>query len=266
MNATHISGCDGLRASAKTMIENEQSPLVCMYFDKVSQKVYIIADSESLKKIQKLQALVDIENVLKCTFEEFQELSLFGQKFEAERPWYFSCRQGRAGLSRHSCHALKPTFQLSLEKTLSGCFEDRTPIEVNYERLPREILRCIFGYLKPRNLMNVILVSKSWKTVAGEPSLWKGLDLPKKCRSRESNFVKFFRDSISSKLQDLSLINFSFQLNDNQFKHLLDLQLKSVTIINVDLFNVSDEHLAQLVNNCKVCVIEEYPPQYEEYQ
>ena len=45
MDSTHISGYDGLRASAKTMVENEQSPLVCMYFDKVSQKVYILADS-----------------------------------------------------------------------------------------------------------------------------------------------------------------------------------------------------------------------------
>ena len=77
MDSTHISGYDGLRASAKTIIENEQSPLVCMYFDKVSQKVYIIADSESLKKIRKIQALVDIENVLKCTIEESQDVGLF---------------------------------------------------------------------------------------------------------------------------------------------------------------------------------------------
>jgi len=259
MNTIQNSGYDGLRASSKTMIEEDQSPLVCLYFDKVSQKVFIMADSQSLKKIRKLQALVDIENVLKCTHEEGQELGLFDQKFEAERPWYFSCRQGRAGLSQHSCHVLKPQFQLSWEKNLSGCFEDRTPIDVNNARLPREILRSVFEYLNTNDLKNVILVSKYWKSVAGEPGLWKGFDLPKKCRSIESNFVKFFRDSISSKLQDLTLSNFSFQLNDNHFKNLLGLELRSVTIRNVDLFNVSDEHLAQLVNNCKVCVIAEYP-------
>ena len=36
-----------------------------------------------------------------------------------------------------------------------------TYVYVNYERLPRELLRSIFGYLKARDLINVILVSKS---------------------------------------------------------------------------------------------------------
>ena len=45
-----------------------------------------MADSESLKKVQELRALLDIENILKTTFEEGKKLILYDQKFEAEKP------------------------------------------------------------------------------------------------------------------------------------------------------------------------------------
>ena len=66
------------------------------------------------------------------------------------------------------------------------------------------------------------------------------------------------KKSISSKLEILSLHNFAFQLNDDHIQKLLNLELKRITFGNIDLFNISDEYLAQLMNNCKECQIKEY--------
>jgi hypothetical protein len=109
-------------------------------------------------------------------------------------------------------------------------------------------------------LKSVNLVCKNWQNVADEPALWKEFDLPLKCRKSGNKFFRFFQKSISSKLQILSLHNFSFQLNDSHIQDLLNLDLKSITIGSIDLFNVYDDSFAQLVNNCKECKIKEYEP------
>ena len=103
---------EGMRVQAQAMIETGQSPFLCMYFDKSCKRVYLMADSESVKKVRESRALIEIENILKSTFEECNKLTLYDQKLEAERVWYFSCQQGRAGLGSHKCHALKPTWLL----------------------------------------------------------------------------------------------------------------------------------------------------------
>ena len=219
MNANAICGYQGLRVEAQAVIENEQTPFLCFHFDKMSKRVFIMADSESLKKVQELKALLDMENILKTTFEEGKKLMMYDQKCEAEK---LLCVNRPNGIpTQHKCHLPKPKFQFSWEKALPGCFEDRrAPTEVNYERLPREILRAVFEFLDPSDLKQVILVSKHWKSVAEEPVLWKDFDLPIKCRKSEINFEKFFKKSISSKLQILSLHNFFFQLNDHHLQSL----------------------------------------------
>ena len=180
---------------------------------------------------------------------------MFDQKAEVEWPTYLSCA---GGLSHHTCHALKPQYQLSWERGLKGCFEDRTLTDANYERLLKEILRGIFEYLELSDLKSVTLVCKYWQSVAEEPALWKEFELPLKCKKSENKFFKFFRKSISSKLQILSLYGFAFQLNDSHIKNLLNLDLNCLTIGNIDLFNISDEYLAVVVNNSKRCEIIEY--------
>ena len=197
MNANEIYGYQGLRVETQAMIENEQTPFLCFHFDKMSKRVFIMADSESLKKVQELRALLDIENILKTTFEEGKKLILYNQKFEAEKP--ICGNRSTSNPTIHTCHLPKPKFQLSWEKSLPGCFEDRqSPTEVNYEKLPREILRSVFEYLNPSNLKHVILVSKHWKSVAEEPALWKDFGLPNKCRRSEINLEDFFEKSILS--------------------------------------------------------------------
>ena len=89
-----MSGYQGLRVEAQVLIEEEQTPFLCMHFDKTSEKIFILADSESLQKLRKVEALVEIENILKSTFEESKKLTMFDQKAEVERP---SCQ--RAGLA-----------------------------------------------------------------------------------------------------------------------------------------------------------------------
>ena len=104
MNANDICGYQGLRVEAQALIENEQTPFLSMYFDKTSGKVFILADSETLQKVREVKALVEIEDILKITFEESKKLTMFDQKFEVRRP-----------SSHHTCQALKPQYQLSWE-------------------------------------------------------------------------------------------------------------------------------------------------------
>ena len=103
MNANDICGYQGLRVEAQALIENEQTPFLSMYFDKTSGKVFILADSESLEKVREVEALIEIEEILKRTFEESKKLIMFDQKAEVERPTYLSCA---GGLSQASVPAL----------------------------------------------------------------------------------------------------------------------------------------------------------------
>ena len=104
MNANEIYGYQGLRVETQAMIENEQTPFLCFHFDKMSKRVFIMADSESLKKVQELRTLLDIENILKTTFEEGKKLILYDQKFEAgPKSIYLNiCKPQNSMISIHS--------------------------------------------------------------------------------------------------------------------------------------------------------------------
>jgi len=245
MNNNILPGCEGLRIQAEALIKSDQTPLLCIYLDPVSKNVYLMGDSESVKKVGELKALLDFESILKTTFESSKKLTFYDQRSEAQTV----CSR------THSCH-LKPTFQFSWEKDTPACYDDSTPAaDVKYDTLPKEILRTVFSFLEPSDLQNVILVSRQWKSVADEPALWAEFRLPRKCRENEVDFGIFFELSISSKLQQLTLHNFGFQLNDNHFENLINLELECLVIGAVDLSNISEETLAILVNNSKRCKI-----------
>ena len=153
-NNNIVPGCEGLRIQAEALIKRDQTPLLCIYLDPASKNVYLMGDSESVKKVGQLKALLDIESILKTTFESSKKLTFYDQKSE-----------DRTVCSRtHSCH-LKPKFQFSWEKDTPACYDDNTTDDVNYDTLPKEILRTVFSFLEPSDLQNVILVSRHWKSV-----------------------------------------------------------------------------------------------------
>jgi len=260
----------------KNLVEQDGIRLVCLYLDQKSGKVNLLTDSESEKCLgQSRSAFKELENILEREVEEKEKLFLYNhnQVREGEEdPCSKAC---------HSCHHLVPMFQLEWEKNLgTSCFMDKNRFThvKDYDKLPAEILRIIFGFLKPEDLKNVLLVSKKWKSVADEPVLWAGFDLPQKCRENSENFYRFLDFSLSSKLQHLTLTGsktppddengavnddyFKFEIKDEHIQHLLNLELVSIEIKSIDLSKVSDDLLAKLVNSCKKCDITEY---YEDY-
>eukprot|EP00092_Neocalanus_flemingeri_P087057 GFUD01109795.1.p1 GENE.GFUD01109795.1~~GFUD01109795.1.p1 ORF type:complete len:558 (+),score=116.80 GFUD01109795.1:48-1721(+) len=247
MNSNILFGYEGLRIQVQTMIETKQTPFLSMHLDQETKRVYVMADSESIKKLRESNALIEIEQILKTSFEEGKKLNLYDQKYEAKS----ACTR-----SLHSCHDPKHRHELSWEKDPHGWHKHQNPTVI--EKLPTEILQRIFGSLELSDLKSVILVSKQWNAVASKPALWKEFDLPAKCCEKD-NYVKFFEGSLSSNLQNLALTdNFDFQFDDLHFESLLHLELSFLEVGNIDLSNVSDEYVAKLVNNCKECVIEQW--------
>jgi len=248
MNNNIHPGYEGLKIQAEALIERDQTPLLCMYLDPVSKNVYIMGESECVKEVRESRALLDLEIILKTKLELNKKLTFYDQKSEDPKV----CSR-----SPHSCHALTPKFQFSWEKDPPACFDDTTTVDVSYDDLPKEILCTVLSFLEPSDLKNVSLVSKRWKSVADKRALWTGFQLPRKCREKKVNFVKFFELSISSKLQNLVLSNLGFQLNDGHLENVMNLELtlQEIEIGEIDLSNISEEPLAKLVNTCKECSI-----------
>ena len=81
----------------------EQTPFLCMHFDKTSEKVFILADSQSLLKLGE----VEIENILKRTFEESKKLKMFDHRFE-------DGSLGISSLGRMICQGALRTWPLQM--------------------------------------------------------------------------------------------------------------------------------------------------------
>jgi len=263
------------KQQTKNLVEEDGIRLLCLYIDQKSGKVNLLADSESKKSLgQSRAAIKDLENILESKVDVKAKLCLYdhNQVLESEEP----CSK-----SGHSCHHPTPIFQLEWEKNLStNCFAGKKwfPDVKDYDKLPAEILRNVFGFLNPEDLKEVLLVSKKWKSVADEPFLWTGFDLPQKCRENSENFYRFLDSfSLSSKLQHLALTSseappdenlyehvdyFKFELKDEHIHHLMNLGLVSIEIRSIDLSKVSDDLLAKLVNSCQHCDITEYHEDY----
>jgi len=158
--------------------------------------------------------------------------------------------------SLHTCH-LPDLWEFPWLKKQSGCFVDKSVTIANYDKLPSEILRHVFGFLEPEDLKTVLLVSRTWKSVAEEPSLWTGFGLPETCKNSVQNLLEFSKMSLFFNLQHLDLSDFTFKFSDEHFKLFLSLDLSSIEFSGMNLSGVSDGLLGKIVNSCKECVIKE---------
>ena len=104
-------------------------------------------------------------------------------------------------------------FLLSWEKGNFCCLNERKsmPVDARIGKLPPEILRNIFGFLKPeQDLKNMLLVSKYWKSVPEDPVIWAGFGIPVKCRENEQNLQMFFEGNLFFMVQQMIVILTSF--------------------------------------------------------
>jgi len=240
----------------QNVVEQNQTPLLCFYVNQLTQKVHLMSDSESVRQIRESKTILEIEKILSSTFEGKKNLNFSNLIFDGDKQ---SCQKGV-----HKCHLPQPKFQLSWEKSDLCYLNESKPmlVDARIGKLPPEILRNIFGYLKPApDLKNMLLVSKYWKSVAEDPLIWSGFEFPAKCHENEQALQTFFEGNLFSKVQHLVLregyrftLNY-FKLNDGHFKKFLSLDITEITINNIDLTDVSDDLFAKLVNSCKECKI-----------
>ena len=127
----------------QNVVEKNQTPIFCFYVDQATQKVHLMSDSESFKQIRESNAILEIENILNRTVERTKKLNFSNLIFGEDEQ---SCRTGL-----HKCHLPPPKFQLSWEKGNFCCLNERKsmPVDARIGKLPPEILRNIFGFLKP---------------------------------------------------------------------------------------------------------------------
>ena len=137
----------------KNLVEQDGIRPLCLYLDQKTGKVNLLADSESQNSLgQSRAALKELENILESKVDEKEKLSLYNhnQVREDEEP----CSK-----SIHSCHHPAPMFQLAWEKNLPpSCFAGKKwfPDVKDYDKLPAEILKIMFGFLKPDDLKKVL--------------------------------------------------------------------------------------------------------------
>ena len=230
-------------AQAKNLVEQEGTPFLCLYIDQKTQQVNLVADSVSQKEFRESKAFSELQEILTRTNEKKTKLQFYDNLCDAAN-----------AADANSCCQLMPvkSGETNQENSLNG--QMLLPRH-NYDKLPAEILRIIFEYLKPTDLRNILLVSQTWKSVAEEPVLWTGFDLPDVCRRHVQALLMFSNLSLFSKLQHLALSEFRFKLKDEHVELFCDLNLSSIEISKIDLSEVSDQLLGKLVSSCKELVI-----------
>jgi len=247
----------GWLAQVKDLVEQDGTPFLCLYLDQKTQRVNFVSDCESQKKLRDSKALTELEDILKSTNEKKTALQFYNHQHEVVS----------------SCHQSQPSkyHKLSWVKNQQICLKGQILPENCYNNLPVEVLRMIFGFLKPTDLRKVLLVSHSWKSVAEEPALWAGFGLPVKSRKSSQNLKEFLKTTLSSKVQRLTIarrnafeeaVSFGFSLSDEHFNQFLSLDLSSIAFWEVALPEVSDQLISKLVNSCRECEIIEYYKRY----
>ena len=67
MATTYPSRYEEFKAKAQTLIENEQTPVLCLHLEPKSGKIHLTAGSESTKKLIESNVMIKLEEILKST-------------------------------------------------------------------------------------------------------------------------------------------------------------------------------------------------------
>ena len=69
-----------LCSNVQSLVEEDQSPLLCVYFDKESQQLKIVGDSESLRELGTSDVMTELHNIVRNTHVKNKKLHYSGHE------------------------------------------------------------------------------------------------------------------------------------------------------------------------------------------
>jgi hypothetical protein len=94
-----------LCSNVQSLVEEDQSPLLCVYFDKESQQLKIVGDSESLRELGTSDVMTELHNIVRNTHVKNKKLHYSGHESAAIK----------SSESNHCCLEPEPKEQMSWE-------------------------------------------------------------------------------------------------------------------------------------------------------
>eukprot|EP00092_Neocalanus_flemingeri_P088871 GFUD01112346.1.p1 GENE.GFUD01112346.1~~GFUD01112346.1.p1 ORF type:complete len:486 (-),score=99.75 GFUD01112346.1:15-1472(-) len=138
-----------------------------------------------------------------------------------------------------------------LDRTKKELREENCRFSVN--SMPREMLRMIFQKLEFKDLKNVMLVCRYWRSLGGDPILWRNFKML--CIRNPAYFVQILSIPRLSRIENITLDGLYkswAKYNDSQFDFLRDTCVKVLEINGIaDVSDVSPDILAKVINQCE---------------
>ena len=120
--------------------------------------------------------------------------------------------------------------------------------------LPKEMLILILKKLSFKNIKNVLLVCRYWRTLGEDPVLWKKFQFL--FIKNPAFLVEILSSPRLSKVEHITLdglYEFKAGYDDSHMNFLLDMKLKHLQIEDIaDMRDVSADILAKVVNKCEI--------------
>jgi len=124
---------------------------------------------------------------------------------------------------------------------------------ININSLPSEMLRKILQELTFEDLMNVMLVSRYWSTLGGDPVMWRKYS----CFINDpADIVEKLRIPRLAQLEEVTLIE-GGKYSDCHIEFLTDTSVRTVWLSRTDMTDVSPDTLAIFFNHCESILFEE---------
>eukprot|EP00092_Neocalanus_flemingeri_P034020 GFUD01036995.1.p1 GENE.GFUD01036995.1~~GFUD01036995.1.p1 ORF type:complete len:485 (-),score=101.36 GFUD01036995.1:21-1475(-) len=143
-------------------------------------------------------------------------------------------------------------MQNRLDRTKKEFREENCRISVN--SMPREMLRMIFQKLEFKDLKNVMLVCRYWRSWGGDPILWRNFKML--CIRNPAYFVQILSIPRLSRIENITLDGLYkswAKYNDSHFDFLRHTCVKVLEINGIaDVSDVSPDILAKVVNKCEI--------------
>ena len=125
-------------------------------------------------------------------------------------------------------------------------------------QLPREVWLMIFRKLPFRDLFNVVLVSKTWLDMGGDPILWKRFKMVKNCRD-----LHMLEDAVGiTRLSSLSCLELKASAKegivlDDHIDIISQTNIKKMRFLNCNLNFVNPGKIAALFNHLESLELED---------
>jgi len=147
-----------------------------------------------------------------------------------------------------------PLFGTTLNSTASDIKQTLSESCLTINSLPSEMLRKIFQKLEFEDLMNVMLVSRYWRTLGGDPFLWR--KYPYLSINNPADLVEKLSIPRLAKLEEVCLME-GGKYKDCHINFLSGTEVRTIWLGGADMTDVSPDIIATFLNQCESIFFEE---------